>query len=192
MDMRSCVGCQACLAACATENHTPFWSGKFRTHVEDKEKGSYPNVRRILLPRLCMHCENTPCMSACPTGATWKNKDGVILVNYDRCIGCYACCIACPYDARYAYNNHDVEEAEKLYGKLSSHTMPHVDKCTFCDHRIAAGREPACASTCPTHSRIFGDLDNPASEVHQLAVSGKATALNAGLGTSPKVFYIPS
>ena len=192
MDMRACVGCQACMAACSTENQTPFWSSKFRTHVEDKEKGIFPDVKRVLLPRLCMHCENTPCLSACPTGATYVNSDGIILVNYDRCIGCYACCIACPYDARYPYESDDVEREHELYGKLSTHNVPHVDKCTFCVQRIAQHLEPACASTCPTGARIFGNLDDPTSEVHHLATSGQATALNIGLGTSPKVFYIPS
>ena len=192
IDLRTCVGCQACMVACTTENQTPFWSDKFRTHVEDKEKGTYPDVHRILLPRLCMHCENTPCLSACPTGATYKTRDGIVLVNYDRCIGCYACCIACPYDARYPYESDDVTREKELYGKNVTHEVPHVDKCTFCEHRIAEHREPACVSTCPTQTRIFGDLDDPSSAVHKLATSGKATALNQGLGTSPKVFYIPS
>ncbi len=192
MDMRTCVGCQACMAACTAENQTPFWNGKFRTHVEDKAQGTFPDVRRVLLPRLCMHCENTPCLSACPTGATFMTEDGIVKVNYDRCIGCYACCIACPYDARYAYDREDVKKEEELYGKFTSHQQPHVDKCTFCDHRVSEGREPACVSTCPTNTRIFGDLDDPESEVHKLATSGKAQALNQSLGTSPKVYYIPS
>jgi sulfur reductase FeS subunit len=192
MDMRACVGCQACMAACSTENHTPYWSGKFRTKVEDNARGIYPNVRRELLPRLCMHCENTPCLSACPTGATYMTDDGIVRVNIDRCIGCFACCIACPYDARYAYDGHDVEEATALYGSASSHPMPHVDKCSFCEHRIKDGLEPACAATCPTGARTFGDLDDPNSEVHKLSVSGKALPLRPELGTSPKVFYIPS
>jgi len=192
MDMRTCVGCQACMAACSAENQTPFWSDKFRTHVEDKEQGSFPDVRRVLLPRLCMHCENTPCLSACPTGATHMDKNGIVLVNNDRCIGCYACCIACPYDARYAYDHEDVKHEHKLYGDDVRHEVPHVDKCTFCVHRLADNLEPACSSTCPTHSRIFGDLDDKSSEAHKLAISGRAQALNQGLGTSPKVFYIPS
>jgi sulfur reductase FeS subunit len=192
MDMRTCVGCQACMAACSTENQTPFWSEKFRTHVEDKETGTFPDVRRVQLPRLCMHCENTPCLSACPTGATHMDKNGIVLVNNDRCIGCYACCIACPYDARYAYEREDVEKEHELYGKDVSHETPHVDKCTFCVQRLKEKLEPACVATCPTHTRIFGDLDDRQSEVHKLAASGKAQALNQGLGTSPKVFYIPS
>lgn len=192
MVMRTCVGCQACMATCSTENQTPFWSEKFRTHVEDKETGTFPDVRRVQLPRLCMHCENTPCLSACPTGATSMNKDGIVLVNYDRCIGCYACCIACPYDARYAYDGEDITKERELYGKLVTHEVPHVDKCTFCVQRLSEKLEPACVATCPTHTRIFGDLDDRKSEVHKLAASGKAQALNQGLGTAPKVFYIPS
>ncbi len=120
MDMRTCVGCQACMAACTAENQTPFWNEKFRTHVEDKAEGIFPDVRRVLLPRLCMHCENTPCLTACPTGATYMTEDGIVKVNYDRCIGCYACCIACPYDARYAYDGEDVKKEEEVYGKFTS------------------------------------------------------------------------
>ncbi len=191
MDMRACVGCQACMAACSTENHTPYWSEKFRTHVEENELGQYPDVRRELLPRLCMHCENTPCLSACPTGSTYKTKDGIVRVDYDRCIGCYACVIACPYDARYPYDSDDVETAYNIYGSDNSHDQPHVDKCSFCEHRVLEGREPGCVSTCPTNARVFGDLDDPDSEVHKLASRGDARPLRPELGTSPKVFYIP-
>jgi len=190
MDLRVCVGCQACMVACSTENHTPFWNDKFRTKVEDITKGAYPDVQRIFLPRLCMHCENTPCLNACPTGATYMTEEGIVKVNYDRCIGCFACMIACPYDARYAYEKEDVEHAETLYGEDSSHPLPHVDKCTFCDHRLAEGRLPACVETCPTGARIFGDLDDPESEVYHLSVSGVAKPLRPELGTAPKVFYI--
>lgn len=192
MDMRLCVGCQACMAACSMENQTPYWNGKFRTHVEDIEHGSYPDVRREFLPRLCMHCENTPCLSACPSGATYKTEDGIIRINYDRCMGCYACSIACPYDARYPYDRNDVSTAEALYGDDLSHRAPHVDKCSFCEHRVQEGLKPGCAGTCPTNARIFGDLDDPQSEVHKLSKTGKAKPLRPELGTAPKVFYIPS
>lgn len=190
MDMRACVGCQACMVACSTENHTPYWDGKFRTVVEDKAEGEYPNVRRTFLPRLCMHCDNTPCLTACPTGATYKTENGIIKVDYNRCIGCYACIVACPYDARYAYEKEDVEHAEALYGEDASHPVPHIDKCTFCEHRVLEGRQPACVATCPTGARIFGDLDDPESEVHHFAASGIAKQLSLQLGTSPKVFFI--
>ncbi len=190
MDMNSCVGCLACMAACSTENQTPFWSDKFRTVVEDKSIGNYPDVRRVFLPRLCMHCENAPCEAACPTGATYITEEGIVKVDYDRCIGCFACMIACPYDARYAYDSHDVEQDREMNGDNASHLVPHVDKCTFCDHRLKDGKEPACVETCPTNARIFGDLDDVNSEVHKLAKSGKAKALRPELGTHAKVFYL--
>ena len=190
INLQACVGCGACMVACATENETPFWNDKFRTHVEDKTEGEFPDVQRVFLPRLCMHCEDTPCQKACPTGATYVTEEGIVLVNQDRCIGCFACIVACPYDARYPYEKEEVEREKEIFGEEGIHRVPHVDKCTFCVHRVREGREPACVETCPTGARIFGDLDDPESEVHRLAISGEAKPLRPELGTHPKVFYI--
>ena len=190
IDLKACVGCKACMAACATENQTPFWDDKFRTHVEDKTKGEYPDVNRVFLPRLCMHCENAPCEAACPTGATYITDDGIVKVNYDRCIGCFACVVACPYDARYAYESEDVEKNEELHPDKSEHTVPHIDKCTYCDHRLKVGLEPACVETCPTEARIFGDIEDKNSEVYHKVISKEAKSLRPELGTHVRTFYI--
>ncbi len=174
IDTRSCIGCGACIAACDLENDTAWREGKRRTHVPEFFFGEFPNVTRMFVPRLCMHCEDPPCVSVCPTGASYVNEQGVVLVNHDLCIGCKYCIIACPYNARYV-----------------DHRIRSVDKCTFCfDNRVAKGLDPACVETCVGHVRIFGDLDDPNSEVHKLVASGTAVPLRPDLGTKPKVFYV--
>jgi Fe-S-cluster-containing dehydrogenase component len=190
IDATTCVGCEACVAACSMENQTPYWRDRFRTHIEEHVTGSYPNVQRQFIPRLCMHCENTPCLLVCPTGATYKTEEGIVKVDQSRCIGCGYCMIACPYDARYPYERGYIKEAKEIYGTDIAHRMPHVDKCDFCEHRVKQGLQPACVETCPLHARIFGDLDDSTSEVAKLVISGKAKPLHANLGTRPKVFYL--
>ncbi len=190
IDLRTCVGCEGCVAACTMENHTPFWHNRFRTHIEEQVTGRYPNVGRQFVPRLCMHCEQPPCQDVCPTGATYTTKEGVVKVDQDRCIGCGYCIIACPYGARYPYERDYIKEAKATFGEDIAHQKPHSDKCDFCLHRVRQGMLPACVDTCPLQARIFGDLDDPNSEVAKLVSAGKAKPLRPELGTAPKVFYI--
>jgi len=190
IDITKCVGCEGCVAACSMENHTPYWRGLYRTHIEEHVTGTYPNVGRQFVPRLCMHCENPPCQDVCPTGATYTTEDGIVRVDQDRCIGCGYCMIACPYDARYPFEQDYIAEAKQRYGQEIVHHNGHADKCDFCVHRLKQGLLPACVETCPLHARIFGDLDDPNSEVAKLVASGKAKPLRPELGTKPKVFYI--
>lgn len=171
VDVQKCIGCQACTVSCIMENAVP--ENSFRTVVstyevkEDKRCGTY------MLPRLCNHCANPPCIPVCPVGATFQRKDGVVVVDGDRCVGCAYCVQACPYDARFI--NHETGKA---------------DKCTFCAHRVDEGLLPACVETCVGGARIFGDLNDPHSVVHQLLTENKVKVLKPEQGTQPHVFYL--
>jgi tetrathionate reductase subunit B len=185
IDLNRCIGCGACVAACIAENRreqamraiseglTALENFKKRTYVNTYIQGTFPNVSVYYTHMICQHCENPPCVSVCPTGASYKTPDGVVLVDSQKCIGCEYCVQACPYGARFW------DEYKRS-----------IDKCTFCIHRVSAGQEPACVSTCPTNARVFGDLDDPASEVSKLVSSGAAVPLKSEEGTKPKVFYI--
>lgn len=171
MDLRKCVGCQGCTSACKAENNVP--KGDFRTYVGEYEIGDFPDVRKAFLPQLCNHCENPSCVSVCPTGATFKREDGIVVVDNTICWGCGYCINACPYDKRY-YNS-DTKVA---------------DKCTFCAHRLDEGLLPACVETCVGGARVFGDLNDTNSEVYKLLKQFPHQVLNKAAGTNPQVFYI--
>ncbi len=177
IDLRRCTGCHACTLACKTENLVPV--GVWRSWVKEMEKGEYPNTKKYFLPRLCNHCDNPPCVAVCPTQATYKHEDGMILQRYQRCIGCRYCIMACPYGARFI---HPVFGSKWGFGV--------IDKCTFCYHRLSRGMVPACVNACPTKARIFGDLNDPESEVSKLLAENEAQVLKPELGTKPMVFYI--
>lgn len=172
LDTRRCVGCQACAVSCRSENDVPL--GHERSWVEQIDKGSYPNTTVKFLPRLCNQCSEPQCVSVCPTGATYKREqDGIVVVDNDICIGCKYCIQACPYDARFLNPKTGV-----------------ADKCDFCADRLAQGRQPACIQTCFFRARIFGDLNDPDSEIARLIATNPVTVLRAEMGTMPNVFYI--
>ena len=179
IDLRKCIGCMSCVVACKAEFGTPL--GVWRTWVKTADKGAYPNTQRVFMPRLCNHCDYPICVRNCPTQATYKHKDGFVLQRYNRCIGCRTCVVACPYNAR-----HLVPE-KRTDGNLPTLI---VDKCTFCIHRVKKGLLPACVQTCVGGARIFGDMNDPESEVAKLIAREKVTVLKPELGTSPAVFYI--
>ena len=174
VDTRRCIACQACTMACSMENVSP--EGQFRTVVATYAVTDLAGKTGLaVLPRLCNHCEEPPCIPVCPVGATFKRKDGIVLVDVDRCVGCAYCVQACPYDARFV--NHHTGKA---------------DKCTFCSHRVEAGLLPACVETCVGGARIFGDINNPQSDISRrlVAAEGKTRVLKPEAGTTPRVFYI--
>ena len=173
VDIGKCIGCQACTVACIMENKPP--EDSFRTFVSTYEVEQEGRVDAYMLPRLCNHCDEPPCVPVCPVGATFKAASGEVLVNGDRCVGCGYCVQACPYDARF----------------INSETNT-ADKCTFCAHRVNAGLLPACVETCVGGARIFGDLADPNSAVSKLLVAHKdeVRVLKPDESTKPNVFYI--
>ena len=141
INLRKCVGCRACVTACKGANGTP--PTIFRSRVEQVFEGTYPDVTCQITPMLCMHCENAPCVEICPTGASIKRDDGIVVINKDECIGCGSCQTVCPYDARHLAESEEGYFGEQLneYEELMYPTMPPatMDKCTFCAERIDAG-----------------------------------------------------
>jgi len=171
-----CIGCDACYVSCKTDWDVPAMKEAFRTkvfEVEGEDVNGNPTIG--FLPTLCNHCDNAPCVDVCPTGASFKrDEDGIVLVEPDMCIGCKACMVACPYDARY-YN-----EEEQT-----------VDKCTFCLPRISNGLDPACVTTCVGESRNFGDLNDENSNVSKMLKDATGVfKLKEDEGTSPNVYYV--
>ncbi|MBU1099575.1 MAG: 4Fe-4S dicluster domain-containing protein [Bacteroidetes bacterium] len=171
IDTKKCVGCQDCVIACKTENDVP--DGCSRDWIVTETNGKFPNLNMEIRTERCNHCDNPPCVSCCPTGASHVHDVGnVVLVTHEKCIGCKACHEACPYDARFV------------------NPAGYADKCTFCIHRTEKGEETACQAVCPTHCIYFGDLDDPNSEVSILLNSRKNHKLIPEAGTKPRIFYL--
>lgn len=216
IDLDKCTGCQACVVACKVENNVPFSTPESESSrrsiswmvVLTITEGTYPNIRQRFIPRPCMHCENPPCVKVCPVGATYKNKEGIVAQIYTRCIGCRYCTNNCPYTLKYFNYSRPrwpTEMENYLNPDVSRRGVGVVEKCTFCHHRLQKAKEiaraegrtlreedyiPACAQTCPTGALIFGDLENPKSQVFLLSRSPRAFRLLEELGTEPKVFYL--
>ncbi len=194
MDLKRCVGCYACVIACKAENNTP--PGVFWARVLYKEEGHYPSVSITFLPVVCNHCKDPPCVDICPTGASQKREDGVVIIDYDVCIGCRACMMACPYGSRFYWGKpkdtmyFPVTPTPYEQAGIARYQRATVQKCDFCSHRLEQGLEPACVVTCPAKARTFGDLDDPASEVSRLISERRGFQLHADLGTDPSVYYI--
>jgi Fe-S-cluster-containing dehydrogenase component len=191
IDLRLCIGCNACTVSCKAAHGTQ--PGVFWAKVLEQEIGTYPKVKRLFLPVLCNHCDDAPCENACPTGATYTNENGLVLVDYDRCMGCGACVLACPYDARTFI------EEEKFY--FPDTPIPYgvdelrglkgvVQKCTYCADRLENGDIPACVEACPTSCRVFGDLNDSDSEISRTLKDETCFRLLEDRKTEPSTYYI--
>jgi len=171
IDMNRCITCHACEVACRSYYDVPVPSYRNWVH-ELPAQGVYPDIKKTSYVGLCNHCDDSPCTQACPTGATYKREDGVVVVDKDLCIGCSLCIEACPYGARYL---------DPVTNK--------VDKCDFCIDRVEEGLEPVCVETCIGQARIFGDLDDPASEVSKLVAAGAVPLISTEVNVGPNVYY---
>lgn len=170
IDTRRCIGCYACRAACQNQNKLDADVAFVKYHA--LENGSYPNLKVETVPTQCMHCEDAPCAKVCPTGATTIDENGVVNVDQKRCIGCKYCATACPYQAR-----------------VVDHASGTVDKCRLCTQWAQPGSGmTTCVTACPANVRIFGDLDDPESEVSKAIAATNAKPI-AGDLTKAKIFY---
>ncbi len=170
IDATKCVGCHACRIAC--QNQNAITPKEYYNRIEEQEFGKYPDYNRRFFPVQCQHCDNPPCVTVCPTGASYKRDDGVVLVDIDRCIGCKYCILSCPYEARIVNEEHG-----------------YVHKCRFCIEFVESGESPACMTTCPTGVRVFGDLNDPQSEISKIVTTKKPEKFRKDLNTDPSIFY---
>jgi molybdopterin-containing oxidoreductase family iron-sulfur binding subunit len=193
-----------CIQACHSSHNVPdfegdtkneikwIWAEDFETAFHDQE---FHYLRADLEGKptllLCNHCDNPPCTRVCPTGATWKREsDGIVMMDWHRCIGCRYCVVGCPYGSR-SFNWTDPRPyIQDAHADFPTRMRGVVEKCTFCEERLARGREPACVEVCPNGEITFGDLNDPESDVRRLLVEHLAIRRKPGLGTQPEVYYI--
>jgi len=210
LDLSRCIGCRRCVYACVDENNQSkdpqihwitvlrFKKGEKFTDLEESEK--YYNPKEVpepgyfYMPVQCQQCENPPCVKACPTQATWKEPDGIVVVDYNWCIGCRYCMAACPYGARkfnWTSPNRKPEEINPNTHYLGNRPRYKgvVEKCTFCIQRTRNGRYPACVEACPVGARKFGNLLDPGSEMRYLIEHKRVFRLKEDLNTYPKFYY---
>ena len=186
IDTANCAeGCKDCVTACNKENGlsgglAPTDSQWIRKiEIKDVSAG-----RSFALPMMCQHCEEPPCVDVCPTGASFKRADGIVLVDKHRCIGCRYCMMACPYKARsFVHEPLHNQNPDVPRGKGT------VESCTLCVHRIDAGKQPACAEACPNKSILFGDLNDRNSEIAKKLRTVASVQVRSDLGLNPGIHY---
>jgi molybdopterin-containing oxidoreductase family iron-sulfur binding subunit len=208
LNLSVCNGSRRCVEACARENNLPddpeiryirvmemeAGSLEFEDATPNYDREKVPEKGKFYLPVQCHQCDNPPCVKACPVGATWKEPDGIVVVDYSWCIGCRFCVVACPYFARRFNFSAPQVAPEKInpnQGYLSNRPRFKgvVEKCTFCLHRTRKGRMPACLEACPTGARKFGNLNDPNSEIRKIIETKRVFVLNEELATLPRFYY---
>ncbi len=209
LDISRCIGCRKCVYACVAENNQTISPQLHWIEVleMEKEKGvdfmdsnlyyeheTVPYEGHFYLPVACQQCKNPPCVKSCPVSATWTTEDGIVVVDYNWCIGCRCCMAACPYGARH-YNWGKVELAAD-HINTDTHYLGNrprykgaVEKCTFCIQRVRKGRYPACVEVCPVGARKFGNLLDPESEIRYILENKRVLLLKEELNTQPKFYY---
>ena len=188
--------------ACHSEHNVPdfgnnkdeikwIWSTPFENAFPEQYNNYTPDfLKGQQVPVLCNHCENPPCVRACPTRATFKRDDGIVSMDFHRCIGCRLCILACPYGSR-SLNFRDPRPFIKEQNKdFPTRTKGVVEKCNFCVERLAVGKLPACVDACSDNELMFGDLNAPNSQIHEVLKTRYSVLRKPVLGTLPKVFYL--
>ncbi|MBK7150637.1 MAG: 4Fe-4S dicluster domain-containing protein [Sandaracinaceae bacterium] len=207
LNLSACIGCRRCADACHQENNHDRRTNQSYIRVLEMEQGSMdmergtvhydhavPAPGKFYMPVQCQQCENPPCTHVCPVEATWQEADGIVVVDYNWCIGCRYCEAACPYHARrfnWTAPEIPAEEINPDQGLLSNRIRPQgvVEKCTFCLHRTRDGRLPACLEACPTGARVFGNMLDPDSEIRWILDNKRVFVLKEELGTRPRFYY---
>ncbi len=212
IDLYRCFGCQTCAAACKIANNLPKGVSYDVVYTKmdddmsvmgvasargdlsaDCTSGTYEKPVLWFLPVQCQHCEDPSCTKVCPTGATYKREDGIVVVDDSVCIGCRSCVMACPYEGvRTLIESEPEYYLDVVVGEADApkHVAGTVEKCTFCYNLIERGEVPACMQLCPGRARYWGDLDDPSSEVSKAVEGREVVKLNEGAGTNPNVFYL--
>ena len=199
VDTKRCIGCHSCAMACKVENNLPdknWWNRTLTVGGTemDTPAGEFPNVSMSYVTLACQHCENPACVKACPVGATYKREeDGVVIQDYDKCIGCRYCMAACPFTGVRVFNwekpkyqlDFAVGDAD-----VPAHQKHTVEKCTLCAHRLAKGLQPACIEVCTARARHFGDFNDPESNVSQLLLKRAHFQLLPEKETNPSVYFL--
>lgn len=200
IDLGRCIGCNTCAVSCKNANNLPvgIWWNRILTDggdALDTARGVYPDALEMRhIPLNCQHCDNPACVKACPVGATHKDPEtGIVLQEYDQCLGCRMCMAACPYTGVRSFN---WEEPKYYYDfpigeqDAAVHQQHTAEKCTFCHQRVARDEQPVCVQACPARARHFGDLDDPESEVSRLIADRENMQLQVEVGTGPSVYYL--
>lgn len=204
VDLRKCVGCGTCKQVCDDVNHVPP-GATWRRLVEREVEGN-PGGHQVFLTMSCMHCDKPPCLEVCPTTATYRRPDGIVDINYELCVGCGACVVACPYNARsITFEDKISFDGGVSLQDVSMATTDRIGvctKCNFCLARVDAGLSqglkpgldpeatPTCVRFCIAEALQFGDLDDPDSSVSRLIQENRVARLQEELGTDPSVYYI--
>lgn len=203
IDVKACIGCRRCVYACVEENNIGRNSGFTYIQVLEMEPGSvniehtelgYEEAGRPdkwYMPVQCMQCAKPTCVYGCPVKATWKEPDGIVVIDYDKCIACRNCMVTCPYGARhFNWAEPEVPEDERNPEVPLEEKAGVVEKCTFCIQRTRNGQTTACTEACPVGARKFGDLNDPDSEVSQLLKTRRVWRLKEEYGTEPMIWYV--